>query len=131
MTDQETMNQDEGSQPIESEFQRLGDNLQETIKAAWDSEERKSISLEIEKGLKAVGDAVNQAAEDIANSETAKKVREEVEETAERVRSGEFADKARQELVKLLDKLNTELEEAAAKWRDEPGEAEPGTTAEE
>lgn len=130
MTEQENASQEGSHQPIESEFKRLGDNLQKAIKAAWDSEERKSISLEIEEGLKSVGEAVNKAADDIANSETAQKVRGEVEETAERVRSGEFADKARQELVKLLDKLNSELEEAAAKWRDEPGEADQGAETE-
>ena len=52
MTDQEMMNEEKESKPVENEFKRLGNNLQDTLKAAWDSEERKTISLEIENGLK-------------------------------------------------------------------------------
>ncbi|NIS83218.1 MAG: hypothetical protein GTO14_24130 [Anaerolineales bacterium] len=105
------------------EFKRLGENLKNAIEAAWESEERKEISQEVQEGLTKVSQAVEGAVKEVVEGETVQRLRGEVDEFTERVRSGEVRDKVRAELRAALEKINAELEKAAASWTGSEEEA--------
>ncbi len=110
--------------PLREEFDRLGGNLRSVIQGAWESEERKRVSSEVQSGLSKVGDAIAQAAKDLSDEPATQKLRQEVDEIAERVRTGELADKVRVELIDVLQQVNERL----AKLSDdlEAAISEPG-----
>lgn len=109
----------EGEQEkLSAEFRRFGENLVRALEAAWESEERKKLSREIEEGMKAFGAAVEDTAKDIAESPTARKARKDIEEFSERVQSGETAQEVREGILKTLKRINEDLEAASARWKD-------------
>lgn len=101
---------------LSSEFRRFGENLVRALEAAWESEERKKLSQEIEEGLKAFGAAVEKTAKEVAESSTASKARKDFEEFSERVQSGEVAQEVREGILKSLKRINEDLEAAAKRW---------------
>jgi len=102
----------EGS--LAAEFQNLGKNLKDALRAAWEGEDRKKLHQEIETGLMALGKALNEAATEFSESPTGQRLKAESEELRERLRSGEIASRTRDELLALLRRINAELEKAAA-----------------
>jgi hypothetical protein len=94
---------------LKQEFENLGGNLRTLIQGAWESEQRKQASQEVQRGLSEVGEALSKAATQVAQDPAARKLREEVGEIAERVRSGELAEKARSELIEVLQGVNERL----------------------
>ena len=102
--------------PLKEEFDKLGGNLRSVIQGAWESEERKRVSNEVQSGLSQVGDAIAQAARDLSEDPAAQKLRQEVDEIAERVRTGELAEKVRVELIDVLQQVNDRLAELAANF---------------
>jgi transposase len=102
--------------PLREEFDKLGGNLRSVIQGAWESEERKRASNEVQSGLSQVGDAIAQAAKDLSEDPTAQKLRQEVDEIAERVRTGELAEKVRVELIDVLQQVNERLAELSANF---------------
>lgn len=110
----------EGEQPKEvpegevtQEFRRLGDNLTEVFRAAWESTERKKLQSEIEAGLTELGASLNKAVLEARQSPTGQRLETEVKEFGERVRSGEVEAEARKNLLSLLKELNSKIEKAA------------------
>jgi len=104
------MNGEQGQQDtLRDEFEQLGENLKALIQGAWESEQRKQVSQEVERGLNEVGASISNAAAELAQEPAARKLREEVDQLAERVRSGELAEKARQEIVDVLQQVNNRL----------------------
>jgi mevalonate kinase len=101
---------------LAEEFRRLGNSLQEALKTAWESEERRSLTKEIQDGLDALGDSVKQAASEFAESSTGQRVKAEVDEFADRVRSGQVTAELREDLLAALMKVSAELEALSAKW---------------
>jgi transposase len=102
--------------PLREEFDKLGGNLRSVIQGAWESEERKQVSNEVQSGLSQVGDAIAQVAKDLSEDPTAQMLRQEVDEIAERVRTGELAEKVRVELIDVLQQVNERLAELSANF---------------
>lgn len=102
---------------ISDDFKRLGENLSEMLRAAWDRPERKAVKADIEHGLNEVGTALNQAISDFSASETGQKVKTEVEEIKSRVRSGEVEESLRSDVKSALKAVNDELEKLIRKIR--------------
>jgi hypothetical protein len=107
---------------VEEEFQRLGENLKNNIKAAWESPQSQETRREISEGLQQLGDTLNQLIQDFKEGPTAKRVQTEVEEFSERVRTGEVEAKMKSELVKVLNVINVELEKVTESLQPEPPE---------
>lgn len=101
---------------VAEEFRKLGRNLQDTLQAAWESEERKDLTQDILSTLEGLSNAVEEAANDLAESDIGKQVREEVDDLAERVRKGEIADRLREDFMRALRKVNAELENITDRW---------------
>ena len=106
---------------------KLGENLIQTLQAAWDSPERKKVTQEIEVGLNDITSTVKQEVEHFNQSPTGQQLKSDVEDLRARVRSGETEAQLRQELLKALDLVNSELEKAASRLRKtETTEYSPG-----
>jgi hypothetical protein len=101
---------------LAEEFRRLGNSLQEALKTAWESEERKSLTKEIQDGLEALGDSVRQATSEFAEGPAGQRMKTEIDEFTDRVRSGHVTAELRQDLIAALRKVNAELEALSNKW---------------
>lgn len=109
------------SKPFEDEFERLGENLRRAVEQAWQSEERRQFSAELQSGIEELGTALNQTANDFAESPTGRRMRAEVDDWSRRVQEGEVADKVESELVSVLGRLNQYLEQVISSMASEPG----------
>jgi hypothetical protein len=97
---------------IADEFRALGENLVRTLRAAWESPERKKLEQEIESGLTELAATLKGEASSFRESQTGQRLKSDLDDMRQRVRSGEAAEKAREELIKALKLINTELEKA-------------------
>lgn len=103
---------------LTSALHKLGENLLQTLQAAWDSPERKKLQQEIEDGLNDITQTVERQVEDFKQSPTGQQLKADIDDLRERVRSGEAESQLRQELLKALQTINTELEKASARLRN-------------
>ena len=97
---------------IAEEFRLLGENLVKTLKAAWESPERKKLEQEIEAGLSQLASTLKIEADNFKEGETHQRLKSDFDDLRQRVRSGEAAEKARDELIKALRLVNAELDKA-------------------
>ena len=95
---------------IGNEFEKLGENIRQAVHGAWESEERKRISKEINDGLVEIGAAFTRLGDEIAENPGVQRVREEVDDLGERIQSGEVGQKINDELVSLLQTINKKLD---------------------
>lgn len=99
-------------------LRRLGENLVQTLQAAWESPERKKLQQEIEEGLNDITQTVERQVEDFKQSPTGQQLKADIDDLRERVRRGEAEAQLRQELLSALQTINSELEKAAARLRN-------------
>ncbi|MDF1500036.1 MAG: hypothetical protein P1P76_06185 [Anaerolineales bacterium] len=109
------------SDPFEDEFERLGENLRRAVEQAWQSEERKRLSADLQAGIEELGAALNRTANEFAESPTGRRMRAEVDDWSRRVQEGEVADKVESELVSVLGRLNQYLEQVISSMASGPG----------
>ena len=111
----------ENKQPrsFENEFERLGENLRQAVEAAWQSEERKRISEDLQAGIEEFGETLNRTANEFIESPTGQKMRAEVDDFSQRVQEGEVADRVESELLSVLNRLNQKLEEVISTMASE------------
>ena len=95
---------------IGHEFEKLGENIRQAVHGAWESEERKRISKEINDGLVEIGAAFTRLGDEIAASPGVQRMREEVDDLGERIQSGDVGQKINDELVSLLKTINQKLD---------------------
>jgi uncharacterized phage infection (PIP) family protein YhgE len=114
---------------LKDEFEKLGGNLRSLIQGAWESEQRKKASQEVQRGLDEVGEALSNAAAELAQDPAARKLREEVDQLADRVRSGELAERARSELIEVLQGVNERLNKLVDQLESSLAQGEDGPDA--
>lgn len=110
---------------VAQEFRRFGDNLEDILRTAWESPERKKLQSEIKAGLAELEISVNKAATEFRESPTGQRLQTEVKNLGERVRSGEVESRLRTDLLSLLRQLNIRLEEAAEPGPEADTDADP------
>ena len=120
MSDEPMPQEDTKSQQLKSEFEHLGDNLRQLFVSAWESEERKNLQDELERGLTDLGDSLKQTAKDFQESETGQQVKAEAEDLRDRIASGEVEQKVREDILSVLHKVNAELEKITKPEPEDP-----------
>lgn len=95
---------------LTAEFRKLGQNLVDTLRTAWNRPERQKLQSELESGLKELEETLRRETAHLVESPTGQRIKEEVEDLRERIRSGQVEAKARQELLKALQTVNAELQ---------------------
>lgn len=114
MTDQTPPPENE----LVDELKNLGQNLKGVLQAAWESDERRKLQQELQKGM----DEFQKAIANFESSPTGQKLKSEAHDLSERLRTGEVESKLRDDLLSALRTLNAELTKAAHK--DPPPAAE-------
>jgi wyosine [tRNA(Phe)-imidazoG37] synthetase (radical SAM superfamily) len=105
------------SESLADAFHKLGVNLVETLRSAWDTPERKKLQQEVEESLVSLSASVKNEFDTFNESPTGQRLKADVEDLRERVRSGEAETQVRLELIKALQLVNTELEKAASRLK--------------
>lgn len=121
---------------LAEELKKLGNQLENTLRAAWGSVKQQEIRDEVEDGLETLRDSLKKAAEtmtekadDLMRSEQAESLKSEVEDLRTRVASGEVTRKIQTEFTSALRVLNEQLEKLADTWEPKKTPEEPDETA--
>jgi len=118
--------QNQPQSELASEFQKLGQNIQQVVQAAVESDEFKKFREEMQQGLSDLGESLNNFVKELSDTPTGQKVRNGLDNLQEKARQAEIETKVRQEVLSALQKANLELEKASARWKPAEGGAEPG-----
>ncbi len=103
-------------QGLAEEFQALGKNLMEALRAAWEKPERKRVQEQVLTGLNELGSTLKREADHFAASSTGQQIKTSVEQVGDRLRSVETQEKIRQELLTALQSANAELQKVIDRW---------------
>ena len=94
---------------ITDELSKLGKQMADAIKAAWESDDRKKLQTEITEGLQKFGDEVAEALDKAGQSDTAKDLRVKAEKVSADMREKGVVEDVRKGIISGLDALNKEL----------------------
>lgn len=109
---------------IADELNKLGKQVADAIKAAWESEDRKKLQSELTDGLQKFGAQVTEAMDKASESETAKELRVKAEKMATDIRDRGVVEDVRKGILTGLDTLNRELSKLVEKLESkQPTEA--------
>lgn len=111
------------------EFQALGKNLLEALKAAWETPERKRVQDQVLAGLDELGSSLRKEADNFAASPAGQQFKTDVEQVGERLRNAEFQQQIRQDLLTALQTANTELQKVIDRWTEASAGSETESTA--
>ena len=101
---------------VAAELKDLGRQFANTLRTAWESQERQRIETEIREGVKSFADEVDKVIREVKESQTAARVREEAEQVANKVESSDVGRKARTGLAQGLQWLSEELGKLAGQF---------------
>lgn len=118
------MSDDSNSQsPLIDEFTRLGKSLKAFFNAAWESEERKRTTTEIERGINDLASALNNLASELSESGTGKKIHSEFQDLRDRIHQGDLDKKIQEDMLSALQKINSELERLSSEFHGWQGKS--------
>ena len=107
--------QDE-AEDVADAFRDFGRQFAETIRSAWNSEERLELERELREGVQGFAEEVGKVLREAKESPAAKKIKEEAGEVKTRVEVKEVSRKARSGLVEGLTWLSQELAKLAEQF---------------
>jgi len=122
MTDNNQNQNNSRNDDIGEQLNELGKNLRESLRTAWESDDRRKLQQEIEFGLTNLRDSLNQAASDFTNSQAGQNLKEDVKDLHERWQTGEVGSKVRSEIADALRTVNKELQKTYQKSQPPPPE---------
>ena len=108
---------------VVDELRNLGQQFGETIRSAWNSEERRQFENEMREGVQTFTGEIGKAFDEILASDPAKKAKSEAADFKNRAESGDLAEKTRSSLGLGLRRFSEELAKMADSFT--PGEKEP------
>jgi hypothetical protein len=112
--DDETEYKAEGVGPdVVDELRNLGRQFGETMRTAWNSEERRQFEQEIRQGVQTFASEVDKAIKDVSDSETAQRAKSEATEFKDKAASGDLGQKTQSSLAKGLRWFSDELAKVA------------------
>jgi hypothetical protein len=112
--DDETVYKSEEETPdVVSELRNLGRQFGETMRSAWNSEERREFESEIREGVQTFAHEIDKAFKDVASSDPAQKARSEAADLKDKAESGDIGVKTRSSVAKGLRWFSDELGKVA------------------
>ncbi len=114
---------------IADEFRNLGLNLINTMRAAWESPERRKLQQELEEGLSTLAATIKMEASTFTETPAGQRLKTDLEDLQERVRTGEAESKAREEIIKAIKIINAELEKVTNRWSAQAPTGEDTTSS--
>lgn len=107
------MSEQKQHSPIETELNKLGENLSNLMKAIWDSEERKSVEREVTENLNQVNKKMDEAVNKMKADGTTDNIKKSVKDAWETARGPQILAEIETGLTETLRKLNEELSKRA------------------
>ena len=101
---------------VSEEFRKLGQNIQDIVHAAINSEQREKACHELEEGLSELTSSLTRAVDDFKSSQTGQQLKEDLEDIKQQVATGEAQAKVQKDLSGALHSINEELSKAAGNW---------------
>lgn len=112
-----------GESEVATELRNLGRQFAETLRTAWNSQERQKFESEVREGVKSFADEVDKVIRELRESPAAQKAKEEATTLKTKVEAAEVGQKTRTGLVQGLNWLSEELAKLANQFT--PPEKEP------
>ena len=112
---------------VVAELRSLGRQVGDTLRSAWESEERQKFESQVKEGFQSFVSEIDKAVHEIRETEAARKVKEEAGELRSKVNSAEITYKAGDVLSRGLRWLSEGLGTLAEQFT--PREKEPEATA--
>lgn len=110
---------------IADELNKLGKQVADAIKAAWESDDRKKLQAEITDGLEKFGAQVSEALDHAGKSETAQDFRVKAEKVVTDAREKGVVEDMRKGILTGLDTINKELGKLVEKLETKPAAEAP------
>jgi signal recognition particle GTPase len=110
---------------IADELARLGKQVADAVKAAWESEDRKKIQADVADGLQKFSQEVSSAFERATESEQAREVRVKAEKVADDIAKSDVVGEVRKGIVSGLEVVNRELSRLLERLETKAAETEP------
>jgi soluble cytochrome b562 len=108
---------------IVDEMKSLGRQVGETIRTAWESDERQKFEGDLRAGMRSFADEIDKVVREVREGEAGKKVKAEAEELRTKVETADLGTKTRTGIVQGLRWLSEELGKLAEQFT--PKEKEP------
>ncbi len=94
---------------VVDEMGNLGKKFAETIRGAWDSEERTKFENELKAGVRQFADEVDKIIRDVRSGNVGAKLQSETAKVREDVKADDLADRAKSSFTKGLRWLSDEM----------------------
>ena len=94
---------------LTEELSKLGNQVAEAVRLAWESDERKRVQADIAEGVKNFSVQLDEAVRKASESEAARKVKLQAEQVATKAKDSDVVDDMREGLLVGLQSLNREL----------------------
>jgi len=120
-----------GEKTIVEELSKLGKQMGDALRAAWESEDRKKLQAEIVEGMQQFGNEVGEAAKKAGESDAAKQLKTQAEKVAGDVKSNEVTGAVRKSMIGGLEVLNQELGKLLERLEAKPAAGTPAEPAAE
>ena len=101
---------------VTAELGRLGNQFAETLKTAWNSEERQKFETDVRAGIQSFASEVDKAIANVKANETTQKVVNEASQAASNVEASEVGQKTKAGVAQGLKWLSVELGNIAEKF---------------
>lgn len=118
------------TEELSAEINRLAEAFSRAVRAAWQSDQRKQLETDLNRGLRSLVDNVEETLVKFNRSEQGQELREQAERVVVKVRSSKVTEDLRQGLTKGLSVVAAELQELAERMeKDEAAQAKGTATA--
>jgi poly-D-alanine transfer protein DltD len=107
------MSEQKQQSAIETELNKLGENISNLMKAMWDSEERKSVEREVSANLNQLNKKMDEAVNKVKTDGTAENIKKGVKDAWETAHGPQILAELETGLTQTLRKLNEELSKRA------------------
>ena len=121
--DVEALKAEQESADVVGEFKNLGKQFGETLRTAWNSDERVRFETEVREGVRGFATEVDKAFTNFKDSDVGTKARKEASEVKSKVDAAEVTDQARVGFAQGLHWFSLELEKLADRFT--PAEKSP------
>ncbi len=115
---------------VSEELGRLGSQFAETLKTAWNSEERQKFEKDVREGIHSFASEIDKAIDNVKSSETTQKVSGEASQAAKNAEASDVGQKTKAGVAQGLQWLSVELSSIAEKFSAPENPSEDESAAE-
>jgi hypothetical protein len=119
------MSEQKQQSAIETELNKLGENISNLLRAVWDSDERKSVEREVSANLNQLNQKMDEAVNKVKSDGTSENIKKNVQHAWETARGPQILAELETGLTQTLRKLNDEISKRAQPAQEVKPDAPP------